>query len=348
MKRFLLIMSLILSLVFLSSCANKGNNKISTNNNISTSPIINDFYPFKENVKYIYEGMGNEYASYHTTVDFVEGNRIQLRTNNGGSELVKVLENKDGQLTMILQRGECYYRENLTQNTGDKSEIILKEPLVKGTSWTLADNRKRSITNVDVELTTPSGTYKTLEVTTEGKEDKIIDYYATNIGLVKSVFTSNGTEISSTLKKVEENVVLTQTVKFYYPNVDGITLNFVEKQLSFKTNDITKIVMENAYKELPKGNIGKVLSTNAKINSLYLNKDNMVYIDFTKELVSEMNAGSGFEGMILQCITNTFGSYYGVDKVYLTVEGNPYSSGHFMFKKGEALTVKLDNCVEIK
>lgn len=345
MKKFLLIISLILSLVFLSSCADKNN----TNpGNGSGTAKINDYYPFKENVKYVYEGMGNEYASYNTIVDYIEGNRIQTRTNNGGTEMVKVLENKDGQLTMILQRGECYYRENLTQNSGDKSEIILKEPLTKGTEWTLSDNRKRSITNVGVEITTPSGTYKTLEVTTEGKDDKIVDYYAPNVGLVKTVFTSNGTEVSSTLKKLEENVVLTQTVKFYYPNVDGNTLNFVQKQLSFKTNDITKIVMENAYKELPKGNIGKVLSANAKINSLYLNKDNMVYIDFTKELVSEMNAGSGFEGMILQCITNTFGTYYGAEKVYLTIEGNPYSSGHFLFKKGETLSVNLNNCVEIK
>ncbi len=201
---------------------------------------------------------------------------------------------------------------------------------------------------MDVEITTPSGTYKTLEVTTEGTDDKTVDYYAPDIGLVKSVFTANGTEISSSLSKLEENTALIQTVKFYYPNTDGTTLNFVEKQLSFKTNDITKIVMENAYKELPQGNIGKVLSTNAKVNSLYLNKDNMVYIDFTQELISEMNAGSGFEDMILHCIVNTFGSYYGVDKVYLTVEGNPYSSGHFMFKKGETLTVNLNNSVELK
>ncbi|MDD2233744.1 MAG: GerMN domain-containing protein [Desulfitobacteriaceae bacterium] len=346
MKKLLLILSLIFSLVFLSSCADRNNN--ANPNNVSDTAKINDYYPFKENVRYIYEGMNNEYASYNTTVDYIEGNRIQTRTNNGGTEMVKVLENKDGQLQLILERGECYYRENLTQNSGEKSEIILKEPLTKGTEWTLSDNRKRSITNMDVEITTPSGTYKTLEVTTEGKDDKNVDYYAPNIGLVKTIFTSNETEITSTLKKLEENVVLTQTVKFYYPNVDGNTLNFVERQLSFKTNDITKIVMEDAYKELPKGKIGEVLSTTAKINSLYLNKDNMVYIDFTKELVSEMNAGSGFEGMILQCIANTFGLYYGAEKVYLTIEGNPYSSGHFLFKKGETLSVNTNNSVEIQ
>ena len=91
-----------------------------------------------------------------------------------------------------------------------------------------------------------------------------------------------------------------------------------------------------------------MLGPNVKIKSLYLNKDNTVYVDFTKELVSEMNAGSGYEGMILQCITNTLGAYYGVDKVYITIEGSPYSSGHIMMKKGEAFTVDYKNSVELK
>ncbi|HWQ42407.1 MAG TPA: GerMN domain-containing protein, partial [Desulfosporosinus sp.] len=79
-----------------------------------------------------------------------------------------------------------------------------------------------------------------------------------------------------------------------------------------------------------------------------LNKDNSVYIDFSKELLSEMNAGSGYESLILQSITNTIGTYYGVDKVSITIEGNPYVSGHVAMKKGELFTVDLTNSVELK
>ena len=61
-----------------------------------------------------------------------------------------------------------------------------------------------------------------------------------------------------------------------------------------------------------------------------------------------MNAGSGYESMILQCITNTLGIYYGVTKVYLTVEDKPYSSGHIIMKKGQAFIVNLKDCVELK
>ncbi len=348
MKKTFLIVGLLFSLVFLSSCSAKNDVINTTPQETKRTHTIKDYYSFKENTNYVYEGQGNEYASFNISVDYIIGDRVQLRTNNGGTETIKVLEDKDGVLTMLLSSGECYYRENLTQSPSSNPDIILKEPLTKGTTWTLADNRKRYISNVDVEVTTTLGNYKTLEVTTEGKEDKILDYYALNVGLIKTVFISNGQEIYSSLSKLEKNVPLTQTVRFYYPNAYGDKLYFVNKQLTFNTNDLTKIIFEKAYKDLPKGDLGKVLGSNVKINSLYLNKDNMVYIDFTKELVSEMNAGSGFESMILQSITNTFGTYYGVDKVYLTVEGRPYTSGHFMMKKGEFLTVNINNTIELK
>ena len=78
MKRLLLIISLLLSLVFLSSCANKDAVKPSgevvkpSEEAKTTSPetkaelfTIKDYYAYKENTKYVYEGKGNEYASYN-------------------------------------------------------------------------------------------------------------------------------------------------------------------------------------------------------------------------------------------------------------------------------------------
>jgi len=352
MKKLLLITSLIFSLVFLSSCKDKNIVKPIEGDKTpivtKSLPTIKDYFSFSENSKYMYEGKGNEYATYNVLVDYLTKDRVQLRTNNGGTEMVKVLENKDGNLTMRLSRAESYYRENLTQSPSNKEEILLKEPLVKGTTWTISDNRKRYISNVDVEITTPLGTYKTLEVTTENKENKTLDYYAANIGLVKTVFVSKGDEVSSSLSKIDKNIPLTQEVKFYYPNAKDGKLYFVNKQLLFNTNDITKIIFEKAFKDLPKGEFGKVLGPSVKIKSLYLNKDNIVYVDFTSELVSEMNVGSGYESIILQCITNTLGSYYGVDKVYITVENSPYSSGHIMMKKGEAFTVNYKDSIELK
>jgi spore germination protein GerM len=326
----------------------QGNTQDPKSNDDEVTYEIKDYYPFEDNKKYVYEGNGNEYASYNTFVDYLKDNTMQLRVDNGGSQIIKVIQNKNGQLQVIESRGEVYYRENLTSKEGTTNEILLKEPLIKGTSWTLPDGKKRYISNTDVEVTTPLGTYKTIEVTTEGKDDKNIDYYALNIGLVKTVYSSNETTVTSSLSKIENDSKFVQNIKFYYPNIAEDKMYFAYKNISFKTNDITKSKFEKSFKESLGNNMEVLLGPDVKINSLYLNKDNIVYVDFSKEFTTQMNAGSGYELMILQCITNTLGEYYGVNKVYITVENKPYSSGHILMEKGETFSVNTKNSVEYK
>jgi len=307
-----------------------------------TTAKIGDYYPFEKSIKYMYAGAYNEYATYSVYVDYLRGNRQQIRVNNGGSEVVKVLENKDGELRLILSKGEIYYREDFTSKINNKPEILLKEPLTKGNSWTLQDGSKRSITSVKVAIKTPLASYECIEVTTVRKDSTDKDYYAANIGLVKTISINKG-EVSSSLSKMEKKVPFVQTVQFYYPNGNDNMNYKADKKLSFDTNDVTKKTFEKYFKEAPSKNVGRLISPNTIIKSLYLNKDNMVYVDFSKEFTKEMNAGSGYESQILQCITNTLGDYYMVKKVYITVEGKPYSSGHILMKKGEAFIVDYKN-----
>ena len=96
----------------------------------------------------------------------------------------------------------------------------------------------------------------------------------------------------------------------------------------------------------PKDNCLPLISEKTKINYMYLGKDHIAYIDFSKDLIDDMNVGASYESLILQSITNTIGNYYGTEKVYLTIDGKPYESGHLSFKKGELLTVNLDGVVE--
>ena len=106
-------------------------------------------------------------------------------------------------------------------------------------------------------------------------------------------------------------------------------------------------MLETAYKESINDDVQKVFSENTKINSLYLNKDNNVYIDLNQAFVSEMNAGSQYEAMILQSIVNTFGQYYNVEKVYVTIDNKPYESGHIAMEKGEFFKVNVNDSIEM-
>jgi Sporulation and spore germination len=355
MKKKFNILLAIVSILFLIGCTNNGQTDSEKPNENKTPDVINnnnsytlsDFYPFVENRKYAYDGGGMEYASFTIQVDFVKDNKIQIRKNNGGTETVNVIQLKDGELKVIFTRNECYYRENFLSKMENSNEILLKEPLIKGTAWTLSDGRKRYISNTDVEISTPAGIYKTIEVTTEDSKSKTIDYYGLNVGLIKTIYKSEGSEVSSSLSKIEKDSPLVQKVNFYYPNIDDDKLYYTERSLSFNTNDLTKLYFENEFKKSPSEKLGKLLGANAKINSLYLNDDGMVYLDLSENFVSEMNAGSGYEVMILQSITNTLGNYYGVDKVYITVGEKPYSSGHIFKEKGEYFTVNTSKSVEL-
>lgn len=333
---------------------NTGNNNGTTNyNNEEPSPQalkIEDYFPIKANTHYVYQGMGNEYASYDVYVDYTSKGKVQQRIDNGGTVIANIIELKNGKLTKLYSRAEAYYRENLLNSKGEE-EILLKEPLEKGTSWKLKNSRVRTITNISTKVTTPSGSYKAIEVTTEGPNDKTIDYYAKNVGLVKSVFIAGESDedgISSSLSKIEENRPFMQTVNFYYPNINDEKIYYKNKEIRFHTNDLTKKVLETAYKESINNSLSKVFSKSTKINNLYLNKDLNVYIDLNQAFVSEMNAGSGYEAMILQSIVNTFGQYYNVEKVYLTIDNKPYESGHISMRKGEFFKVHVENAIEIK
>ena len=80
---------------------------------------ISDYFPFQENVKYVYEGKGNEFAGYEVYVDYISGNRIQHRVENGGTVTVRVYEMKDGKLARVFSKGEVYYREDMLQKSDD-------------------------------------------------------------------------------------------------------------------------------------------------------------------------------------------------------------------------------------
>jgi hypothetical protein len=365
MKKFkkpYLIFGIVLvfsSAVLLAGCR-VTNNTSSTNNTNNTNNTsgsgnnktysISDYYPFTANLKTVYEGKGNEFASKTEYVDYIKGDKIQIRSDNGGTVSARVLQNKDGELTVLNSESEIYYKQDMTSVAPKKSEVLLKEPLVKGTSWTLEDGTKRSITGVNVDITTPLGSYKALEVTTQGSDNQDIDYYVINMGLVKSVYKSGGSEISSSLKEYIKNTPLVQNVKLYNFKVTSTDIQVVYKGIpvNLKTNEEIKDVFQNYFRQPLVSGTMALMSKNTVINSLSLNTaENKVYVDFSKQFVTEMNAGTTKETGVLRTVTDTLGNYYGVENVVITLDGQPYVSGHILMNKGEAFKTDFTGAIQV-
>lgn len=333
----LLVISIVLA-VILTACNNIAVPPEEPDNGEKVS--IEELYPITENTKYSYEGEGNEFATYVSFVDYVSNNRIQNRTNNGGTETVNVYEIKDDQLTLLYSRGETYFRHNFLNKEYGEGKVLLKGPLEEGNSWAYDENTTATITNLSKEIVTTLGNYQAIEVTLEGEQGKTVNYYAKDVGLIKTISSGESYEVSSTLSSIENNIPLIQTIALFYPNTDG-SIDTIDVQIEFNTNDEPKDIIEEVVKEL---SVYEILSPNTIINELYFDEEeNSVHIDLSDDFISEMNAGASFENLILQSLTNTLGNYYGVQEVYLTIDGGPYESGHIRIEEGEPLLVDYDN-----
>lgn len=310
---------------------------------------LETLYPFTPNVEKVFEGMGNEFASFVENVDFIEGNKMQVRMNNGGTEMVTVIERTEDAIKVVYEEGEVYYRENFLSKATNTSRILLMEPIAVGTTWMNNGNEKNTITAIDKTIKTPYGEMEAVEVTTDsetsGGPAQTLNYYAEGLGLVMRVSKGAGYEVSSLLKELKTDATWKKVINFYYPNSDE-KITLYRKNFDFKTNDIPRNLIMDAYKDVPDKVLG-VLTPNTKVNYLYLNKDGMVYVDLSKDFITEMNLGSGFEMMVLQSLANTLGDYYGVSKVMLTIDGGTYESGHILLEKFEPLEVNYDGVIDM-
>lgn len=371
-----LIVFIIVSALMLSACTGKepaeqyattsgtltGNNTSAASTTSdglqpgSTAPAeslekVSDYFPFVGDVYMKYKGIGNEYAEYVTYVDYVKDNKMQIRKNNGGTEAIIVYAIKEGALIRAYNRGETYYKFDYTSMT-DREEILLKEPLEAGTSWTLEDGSARSITAVDKQIETPAGKFSTIEVTTKRKDSTDKDYYSKGTGLVKTEYNSNDASMTvvSVLERIEKDVPFKHTVKFYFPQFNKDRIVYMEREVEIKTNEDMKWQFQKELKTIPEsGGLAKTLTKNTQILGISLDDEkDTVTADLSSDFVKEMNAGTSFEGMLLDSVTNTFGNYYMKTKVIITIDGKPYESGHILMKQGEAFKVKTGGVVQYK
>lgn len=360
MKKQLAILSICVCMLLLAlTGCGEGTGSINSSNAASSSPSvsllkISDYFPFEENVYMKYAGEGNEYATFDTYVEFIKGDRIQKRTDNGGTVTSRVYENKNGQLKIITSQAEHYYREDITASAETDGSIILKEPIAKGTTW-ISGTTKYTITAVDMPIQTTAGNYNSIEVTSEsnmGASNQSVtkDYYSRGIGLVKTVATGNNYEVSSQLTIRETNKPFIQRIKFFYPYTTAKEIKTGSKEIdvSFTTNEELKDAFNIQLQKTLDSQTSPVLSKNAHINSIVFEKvKKVINADVSKEFVTEMNAGSSLESQIIRSAANTLCNYFGADGAYITLDGKPYESGHYKLNAGETFKPDYTNIVTL-
>ncbi|MCK8816951.1 GerMN domain-containing protein [Natroniella sulfidigena] len=304
---------------------------------------LSDYYPFLEDTLLVYQGEGNEFAAQDVYFDFVVDELAQVRVSNPGATMGRIIMIEGGELRSADVAKESHYLEDLTDQEITEYDVLLKEPLETGTSWTLADGKERYISGIDVEIETPSGEYQAIEVTTELENAIQFDYYVAGVGHVKRNYQTDDFSVKTILEEIKEDTSITYPIKFFYPDFINEKIKYVTREVEFSTNDdLTEIFAEHL-RQAPDENLTQLISDDTEINQIELDREEeIVKVDFSQELVTEMNVGHLLETKIIQSIVNIFGGHYNVDKVYLSLEGRPYESGHMMLSEDEYFTVDYE------
>jgi hypothetical protein len=312
--------------------------------------LAKDYFPIVKDTEYIYEGFEFENGDSIRNTEYTSSNKQQFRIVTPQTELVSVYEYDSNGVKIIYLQEEMYHRQNLLVKTPNRNEYYIKNPIEIGTEWTLPGGSKSTITNIDMQVGTPYQLFTSaLEVTTEGEGFKIVEYYEKNVGLVKSIIYSFiEAPFISILKEIKTNTPITETISFFYPYTNDNLIWYVDLATEFYTNDSVKKIFQNAFQN-PPDCLSPSIGPNTYINYMYLDDtDNTAHIDFSGNFVSDLNSISGNENLSLLSITNTLGQYYMTEKVFITIEDNPYRSDSIQMPPVEAFQPNYNNILEWK
>lgn len=315
-----------------------------------TEQKVESFFPFLPDTKLFYEGEGSEYADTVVYFDYIDNHQAQRRRQTAGTTIGEVIDREEGIVSIRYSEEEFYSFFPLFEEEPNREEILLKEPLEVGNEWVLEDGRKRRINDVSAQIKTKYGEFEAIEVVTESDEAVQLDYYAQDIGLIKSVFKVNGDEegIVTQLAAIEENIPWEVNVRIYYPEWEDEGSLYENHSIEFRTNEsIEEKLTAYLQKEPPVETAAAALQESMVINRLERNKDEQqVKVDFNAA-ITEIGMGSDFESQMLQSITNTLVYYFNVESVVISVEDGPYETGHFYLGPEDFLIPDNENAEKI-
>jgi len=197
---------LITLLLLLSGC--------SSGDKLSNQTTIEDFLPKTPIIKY-YDG-GFENFGEIELIDKISDTYYQQKSLNLAIGIIQVFKVIDGKLIKVYSSETEEFKEDYLEEKSNVSVVQLQEPIEVGTKWEIYSNNIAEITDINVEIVTPLSTFNCVEVTSHINESTIKQYYAKDIGLVKTILDDY---YSSSLIAIDENI-------------NSININNVEETLN--------------------------------------------------------------------------------------------------------------------
>lgn len=162
----------------------------------------------------------------------------------------------------------------------------------------------------------------------------------------KSNIEKNNSPSTETNNK-SENSIITSKANIYYYDIISDKIVYTKNNINIENKAVAKALIKEL-KTSPNSSIRESINENIDIISAKVVKEkDLIILDFTENFVSAQNLGSGPEGQTLTAIVNTFGDFFSVNNVKITLKGKPYSSGHIALEENDSFKVNLNNTIEL-
>lgn len=200
-----ILLVLALSFFLITGCAKPAPTPIPPSPPGDGKPTVNiaEYLPLKEGNKWIYEGIGNEFAGYTQEVTHEKDNTYQVVVYSGTITTNRYVVTEDSILN-TYREPEAEEVKNLLDSPANFDGILLKLPLEVGNSW-ISDGNNCEIFSINSTVQVPAGTFSdcvVVKITYKDSGHSTFQYYKKNVGLVKSEYVmENSEKIESLLKE---------------------------------------------------------------------------------------------------------------------------------------------------
>lgn len=117
-------------------------------------------------------------------------------------------------------------------------------------------------------------------------------------------------------------------------------ISYFDKEIQVTDGALTKALVDSL-----KDSSINAIPEDAYVKSANLDKNNdMITINFGDKFIDTTRVGSTSEYYVLTATINTFCYNFGVSKAIITLNGNPYESGHVSMAPGQAFSANYSEC----
>lgn len=169
-----------------------------------TTRAVN-YFPLTPGSVWVYPTGGFENAGSRVEVQYRQGNRAQVRTQDTGAQTVRIYEYRDDSVVLVYQAEGGDAAANRLNQPNNTEQIMLRGPVRAGVTWQSGDTRYviRQVALTRRVLGQPY--LNVIEVVrspltaTDANRYEIHDFYALGVGLIESRYQAAGVNTQTLL-----------------------------------------------------------------------------------------------------------------------------------------------------